>query len=117
MGPDRHRRPLCSAVQGVLEALAGLELDRGRGRYLHRLAGPRVAPLPGFAVRRLEAAEAGDRDLAVALEAVPDRVHHGLDRLGRRAFFPPITSATAAARSPWFMSFLPVGRCPAAVTN
>src|SRR5215208_3405849 len=53
--PGRQRP---AAVEGVLEPLAGLEPDRGRGGDLDRLPGPRVAPPPRLPAGRLEAAEA-----------------------------------------------------------
>src|SRR6185369_17661617 len=82
--PDRApgRRVL---VDGVLEALAGLELRLGRSLDGHRFAGARVAAGRSLALGNREGAETDQTHFVALAERRRDRVEHGLDGLGRIA--------------------------------
>src|SRR5688500_14426632 len=65
-----------SAADGILEALAGLELGLGGFLNLHRLAGARVPAGRGLALGAGESAEADQANLVAALQGGRDRIEH-----------------------------------------
>jgi hypothetical protein len=70
-----------AALDGLLQGRAGAEAgDRGRGD-LDPLLGLRVYALARSAVGYRELPEAGEADLAAALERALDNIQKGVDRL------------------------------------
>src|SRR5207253_10583434 len=75
--PARGRRQ--RLVDGVLEALAGLEAHHSALRHLHAGARLRVAGGPGLSHRRLERAETDEGHGIALLQRLLDAVEQRLD--------------------------------------